>query len=331
MSARAPVVLILTHRADYYTVDRVAQELALRGARAVRVDTDRFPTRVRISARLSPGGDVHELATDTDRVRAEEVRAVWMRHLWPPCFEGEELDPAFLNGCIGESAAAFEGFLDSVSHAHWINPIAQDRAAANKLLQLRVAREVGLAVPRTLVTNDPEALRAFYDETAGDLVAKLLTRLTTSMEKTPFNVPTSLVSAEDVEQGELLRYSPMVFQERVPKDVELRVACVDGECFVGAIDASRSSAGRVDWREADPAQASWERGELPDDTAERLRGLMRTLGLAYGAVDLIRTPEGRHVFLEVNPNGEWGMLEHDLGLPIAAALARALLVERARS
>jgi glutathione synthase/RimK-type ligase-like ATP-grasp enzyme len=52
---------------------------------------------------------------------------------------------------------------------------------------------------------------------------------------------------------------------------------------------------------------------------------MRRLGLAYGAIDLIETPEGGHVFLEVNPGGEWGMLEHDLGLPISEAIADALL------
>ena len=51
----------------------------------------------------------------------------------------------------------------------------------------------------------------------------------------------------------------------------------------------------------------------------------RALGLVFGAVDLIRTPDGEHVFLEVNPAGEWGMLERDLGLPIADALAEALL------
>ena len=52
---------------------------------------------------------------------------------------------------------------------------------------------------------------------------------------------------------------------------------------------------------------------------------MTELGLVFGAIDLICTPSGEHVFLEVNPGGEWGMLERDLGLPIADAIARALL------
>ena len=52
---------------------------------------------------------------------------------------------------------------------------------------------------------------------------------------------------------------------------------------------------------------------------------MDKLDLVYGAIDMIKTPDGEHVFLEVNPGGEWGMLERDLSYPIAEALAEALL------
>ena len=52
---------------------------------------------------------------------------------------------------------------------------------------------------------------------------------------------------------------------------------------------------------------------------------MASLDLAFGAIDVIRSPDGGHVFLEVNPAGEWGMLERDLGCPIADAIAEALL------
>lgn len=117
----------------------------------------------------------------------------------------------------------------------------------------------------------------------------------------------------------------MVFQELVPKRVELRVVCVGGRFFTGAIDASASARGQVDWRLAEPAEARWDPWELPAEVAARLRALLRSLGLVYGAVDLIVRPDGGTVFLEVNPAGEWGMIERDLELPIGAALADALL------
>ena len=37
------------------------------------------------------------------------------------------------------------------------------------------------------------------------------------------------------------------------------------------------------------------------------------------------TPDDRHVFLEMNPAGEWGMLERELSLPISEAIAESVM------
>ena len=57
---------------------------------------------------------------------------------------------------------------------------------------------------------------------------------------------------------------------------------------------------------------------------------MDALGLNYGAFDFIVTPEGRHVFLEVNPAGEFMWLMRNPGLPIHEALADVLSGRAAR-
>jgi glutathione synthase/RimK-type ligase-like ATP-grasp enzyme len=188
-----------------------------------------------------------------------------------------------------------------------------------------VAREVGLVIPRTLVTNDPDRARAFFNDLRGRVVAKLLRPLSVSMGPAPVFVYTSDVKREDLQEAERLRHSPMVFQERIAKAVELRIAYVEGKCFVGAIQARESSEGQTDWRLSDPEECPWIEARLPGEIENRLDTLMRSLGLAYGAIDLIETPDKEHIFLEVNPGGEWGMLERDLGLPISEALADALL------
>ena len=51
---------------------------------------------------------------------------------------------------------------------------------------------------------------------------------------------------------------------------------------------------------------------------------MERLGLVYGAIDLRRTPEGDHVFLEVNTAGEFLFVEERTGQPIARAIAEWL-------
>jgi MvdC family ATP-grasp ribosomal peptide maturase len=326
MTNRSPgdTVLILTHSGDYFTVDRVAAALLRRGCKVFRFDTDRFPRQIKLSAIFSNGKVRHRLKDGPKLLEAKSVRAVWARKIWLPAL-AEDLDPNYQDICMRESIVALESFLGGLSSAHWINENRNARQAENKLLQLQTAQEVGLQVPRTLLTNDPAELRDFFREVGKQMVAKLLTPISVSMDASGAFVHTSEVTSNDLADGNLLRHSPMVFQERIPKQCELRIAFVAGRLFVGAIDASRSQNGKVDWRRAAPQDTKWERGEVPKNVAAKIKALMKKLGLTYGAIDLIRTPRGEHVFLEVNAGGEWGMLERDLGYPISEALADALL------
>jgi hypothetical protein len=168
------VVLLVTRSDDFYTVDRVAEELARRGAVPVRVDTDRFPATLALTAELDGAGWRHVLDTGTERVPAEAVVAVWVRRMGPPAL-GDELDPAFREGCAREATAALRGFLGGLAGRRFVNPPEADHAASDKLRQLRLARELGLEVPPTIVTNDPDRARDFYAAHRGDVVAKMLT------------------------------------------------------------------------------------------------------------------------------------------------------------
>jgi glutathione synthase/RimK-type ligase-like ATP-grasp enzyme len=236
-----------------------------------------------------------------------------------------DLDERYRSMCVSESVAALDGFLDALHEARWVNDLDRERNAENKQRQLRLASRAGLRVPRTLVTNDPAAARQFFAETDGQTVAKLLRPLDVSMNAAKSFVYTNRVREEDLASADALRHSPMVFQELIPKAYELRVAFVAGEAFAGALDATGTSRGHTDWRRASPEECRWQKVELPTEVASSLQVLMSELGLVFGAVDLICTPAGEYVFLEVNPSGEWGMLERDLGLPISEAIAKALV------
>jgi glutathione synthase/RimK-type ligase-like ATP-grasp enzyme len=323
MTAPAPV-LIVTHSADFYTIDLVRDALAKRGATVLRFDTDRFPSQAQVSVRAGGAGSSATFHHGAGNIDSRDVRAVWLRNLWEPHLPAE-LDPAFVEACRAESLAALDGLWDALGHARWINPPVALQLARNKLRQLRCAREAGLEVPRTLLTNDPAEARAFHRSLGGDVVAKMLTPLSRGMGGDGAFVYTSRVSEDDLAAAGDLRHSPMLFQERIAKQRELRAIAVAGEWFVAGLDASGSEASATDWRRGDPEEVHWAADELPAADLARLDSLLGSLGLVYGAVDLIRTPEGRIVFLEVNPGGEWGMLERDLGFPISEALARALL------
>ncbi|NEP51061.1 MAG: MvdC family ATP-grasp ribosomal peptide maturase [Moorea sp. SIO3C2] len=324
MNRSRDIILLITHSGDYFTIDRVAEALSKRGAKPFRFDTDQFPTKVQLAAGISSEGLSYHLDYSGQSITTEDVQGVWMRRLWHPQVS-PNLAPQFQDACVRESLATIDGFLDNLNHARWVDRLERIREAENKPRQLRIANEVGLLVPRTLVTNNPDRMRGFFAEVEGKMVAKLLTPLSYSMEASSFFLYTSVVKEEDLQEAEMLRYSPMVFQEEIPKQRELRITFVAGNLFVGALDASRYSATTMDWRSAKPDDCAWEPDQLPSEVAHGLNALMARLGLTYGAIDMIVTPDGEYVFLEVNPTGEWGMLERDLGYPISDAIANALL------
>src|SRR5829696_666709 len=307
-------VLLLTHSGDFYTIDLVSQALTRRGVRPIRFNTDLFPSSIKLSARAGDERNAHLFTEAAEQISAAEVRAVWARKLWSPRM-AEDLDERYRPSCIGESIAALEGFLDALHDARWVNDLQRQRAAENKQRQLRVAARAGLRVPRTLVTNDPVAARQFFAETEGQTVAKLLRPLAVSMDAVTSFVYTNRVREEDLAGAETLRHSPMVFQELIPKACELRVACVAGKVFAGALDASGTSRGHTDWRRAAPEECRWQMAQLPTEVTKGLEALMSELGLVFGAVDLICTPSGEHVFLEVNPGGEWACSNATLAFP----------------
>ena len=323
-TASRDAVLLLTHSGDFYTVDLVSQALARKGVRPIRFNTDLFPSSIKLSARAGDERTADLFTEEGAQLSTTEVRAVWARKLWTPLM-ADDIDERYRSMCITESIAALEGFLDALHDSRWVNDLGRQRAAENKQRQLRLAERAGLRVPRTLVTNDPAAARQFFAETGGQMVAKLLRPLTVSMDAVASFVYTNRVREEDLAGADALRHCPMVFQELIPKACELRIAFVAGETFAGALDASGTSRGQTDWRRVAPEECRWQKTQLPTEVASGLQALMSELGLIFGAVDLIYTPAGEYVFLEVNPGGEWGMLERDLGLPISEAIAKALL------
>ena len=314
MTREQPCVLLLSHSQEPFCTARVAGALLARGARPLRLDTDEFPGSLDLSGELDPAGGARLLWGG----EAVAASAVWLWRLWPPR-QDERLSAAHREAARRESMTALRGLLGLVDAAPWIDRLDAVAAAEDKARQLRLAQAAGLAIPPTLITADPAAARRFWAAHGGDVVAKLQVSLGHSMAGGG-GLPTRRIGEADLEALGGLRHCPMIFQKYVPKALELRIAWIDGRALCGALDGARCG---VDWRyECD---APWEAHALPEAVRAGLAALMARLGLRQGAIDMIVTPSGEHVFLEVNPHGEWGMLERDLGLPIGEAIADALL------
>jgi hypothetical protein len=104
----------------------------------------------------------------------------------------------------------------------------------------------------------------------------------------------SVVTPEDLPDDEVLRSTPGIFQEIV--SVKLR--------------SQEVPEAQLDWRRA--ARVPMEPFDLPVSVAAACRQIMANLGIVFGCFDLIVTPRGDYVFLEVNEAGAFLWIEEQL-------------------
>ena len=318
-------VLIITKSDDNESIALVTEAIRERGGRAYRFDTDRFPTELKLVAAQDKTSERVTVSGPEGDLDLSGVTAIWHRRLNVGGRLPDSMDQQLRQACVGESRAAFYGLLASLK-AFRLDRAPYIRHAENKQLQLRVAAELGLETPRTLITNDPGSVRDFMRACQGRVITKMLSSFAIyedGQEKVVFTNP---VSPADLENLEGLSFCPMTFQEMVPKALELRVTMVGDRVFAASIDSQSSDRAAHDWRRDGLGMIDdWKEYELPEDVTGRLLRLMDYFGLNYGAADIIVTPEGRHVFLEVNPAGEFFWLERAPGLAISKAIADVLL------
>jgi MvdD family ATP-grasp ribosomal peptide maturase len=295
------------------------------GGRAFRFDTDRFPTEVRLITQYLKSSEKLQLISSDAKLDLHDVTAIWHRRLEIGGRIPANVDMQLRMASIDESSRTVKGMLESLK-AFRMDPEPVIRRAEHKQLQLQVARELGMDIPRTLITNDADAVRAFAHGCEGGIVTKMLSSFAVyenGVEKVVFTNP---VSREDLADLDGLKLCPMTFQEQLPKSLELRTTVVGDRVFTASIDSQVSRAAQYDWRKDGIALLKhWQKFELPRRLEQQLLRLMDYFDLNYGAIDFVLTPDGRYVFLEINPVGEFFWLEDSPGLPISSAIADVLL------
>jgi len=307
-----PSVLIISTRVDAAT-DAVAAELSRRGRYFVRFDTDRYPYEARLSFLTSDGAPRLEL--DGTPLRPGSVWYRRVRSPEPP----NAMDPGIHEYCVREAQALVLG-TGLTARGRILSPPEAIVRAENKVAQLAFAQALGLAVPATCVSNDPAAIRAFATQHER-LVSKPLRSGWYRDAEGEWSIYTNEVTADLLDDPHALSLAPCIFQELIPKACDVRVTIVGDRVFTAEIESQSDEAARIDWRRTTNPDLPHRRAELPPVVQTALLDLVRQLGLHFGAIDLVRTPDDRYVFLEVNPNGQWLWLDDKLELGITRAVA----------
>lgn len=309
------MVCICAKEDDPHAV-RVSDILKARHAQDVFVlDTSRFPEQMSLSATFGNGRPDYRLAAaGMPDLPLHDVQSIWWRRPQPMALNPRMSDEAARTFAFQECVSALYGVLGCCD-ALWVNDLQNDAAAEYKPYQLKVAGDVGFRVPKTLVTNDPARVLAFWEEAGGAVVYKAFNQRGMAWR------PTRVLTREDAGLIDHVRYAPVIFQTFVPGVRDIRVTIVGPVALAAEFDIERLDVIDHRVRMADlPCRAH----QLPRHVETQVFALMRTFGLEYAGIDLRVTPDGDYVFFEINTAGEFLYVQDRAALPIAEELAALL-------
>jgi glutathione synthase/RimK-type ligase-like ATP-grasp enzyme len=319
-------VLLVTHTHENPCAETVSESIRKKGGIPVRFNTDLYPGSTSLTVEFNDGtwkmlftdekGEAHDLA---------EFESLWYRRIRIGTEIARLVEQKFMEASIEESRRTFFGLLSSLDIFQF-DHFLKIRRAENKQLQLKLAHELGLKIPKTLITNSPVPVRSFFPYCSNGIITKMQAAFAIYENGVENVVFTNSLGEEILEELDGIEYCPMTFQENIPKKLELRITIVGDKVFAASIDSQRSELARHDWRKQGLEMINdWEEFSLPDDISKKLLRLMDNLRLNYGAIDMILTPGDELYFLEVNPVGEFFWLERKPGFPVSDAIADVLL------
>lgn len=324
-------ILFIAGRDQGYYFDPFIAACEKRGLHVYVLDQSLFPAKATINVTVDDGGklggfvDVLEWKSSgvvDIRLPITDISVAW--YLRDGAIQAtvseETIEVRFTRN---ETKAALRS-LFSVLKCPWVNREETIHfLSSNKLYQQLIARQCGLAIPRTLISNNPESVAEFSNPEQG-LLLKSMGYIKLDEAGRYFLYSERFSHEELLEKSLAIHGCPIFAQEYVEKHYEHRVMVIGNRVLDCRIDSQRSEATKVDWRHYDFANVAHVQVELPRRVQENLLRFMREVGLQYGAIDLIETPEGEFVFLEVNPSGQWGWVADLAGLPITEAVAEML-------
>jgi glutathione synthase/RimK-type ligase-like ATP-grasp enzyme len=193
--------------------------------------------------------------------------------------------------------------------AFWVNPMQAAKAANSKLLQLRLARKMGLKIPNTLVSNNPTEIKRFIQQQKEGAIYKTLFPTFWIGESDMRLTYTREISLQHLPDDAILQTTPGIFQNKINKAYELRITYFGDHAISVKIHSQDHPKGILDWRYIPTKELLIEECRIPDLIHQRCKELMKQLNLVFGCFDFIVTHDNEYYFLEVNEQGQFLWIE----------------------
>jgi len=214
-------------------------------------------------------------------------------------------------------------FWQSIEGKKWLSHPSELRYS--KLEVLKQAKQAGLEIPATLITASRHKLKTFKHQKKR-IISKCISEIAVYwQENTSLSLKTEEITDELI-QALPATFFPSLFQELIEKSYELRVFYLDGQLYPMAIFSQLDTQTQLDFRNYNQKKPNRTVPyKLPKLVEDKLLALYKNLELSTGSTDLIKTKDGRYVFLEINPIGQFGMTSTPCNYNLEKKIAEYLI------
>lgn len=315
-------ILLISNKQDL-TADVIVDEIHKRKLDFYRFNTEELGESVYVSLDIT---NDHYFIYDKHLNKIWNLRdfsSVYYRRPVLPSYNDANLSNEEKSFLLRENLKTIEGLYKLLSASFWINPVFATREAENKIWQMKLARDIGFEIPKSLISNYPATFHKFTGLNR-NCVVKCLGSASLSKDSD------KIVFTHKLDKdfcNEQIEFCPTYVQQNIPRLYDIRVIVIDNDAFAFSIKFNTKDGNVVDWRESDDP-ILYEYIEIPLNVKEKCILITHDLGLLFGAIDLIRGLDGNFYFLEINPNGQWAWLEAETGIKLSSKIVDVLTHER---
>jgi ATP-GRASP peptide maturase of grasp-with-spasm system len=313
------MILILTSIGDASS-DLVVDWLDYLKHKYVRINSyDLFEKKIVFSLQQNDTS----IVIDNKKLDIEAVNVVWFRKFG--YFEDsdffEKISKLYGINIVNHISKEFYKilyfFLLTFKYKHWLtNPF---KLNLNKLDVLRIASMCGFNTPNSSITNEMSA------ENTNMIVKSVYDPLLMNLRGSNFLTYTNLLITKDMNEISNV-FFPSLIQTKIEKKYEVRVFYLMGKCYAMAIFSQNDDQTKIDFR-----KYNWNNPnrflpyQLPRSECFKIGKLMKEINLNCGSIDLIKAHDDKYYFLEVNPTGQFGMVDFPCNYGLHYKVAKTLI------
>ena len=302
-------MIIILGKEDEAHASHVANALKAKNENYTFLDTSKYPMEILIDWKADEQNS-GKITIDNKKINLSDIKSVYWRNFSDVKYEifedGENTE--FLSYMIErERRSALHSLFYSLD-INWVNSMNAFDLHKKKAYLTNLFKKNGIRVPKTLITNDKEALVKFYEENNKKIIYKPVLGGAYTQRITEENLTEEYLNT--------LKISPVQFQECV-EGVDIRVYAFKNTLYSAMIEAST-----IDFRE--DSNSKLIQVELPQKIKDDCIKMMKLADLKYSGIDIRLTPQGEYVFIEANPAPMFIHAENVTGFPLTEELVKLL-------